>query len=43
MTEESDSTTFVKALFISIGSYLIGSEYSTALGWGIWFIAMAME
>jgi hypothetical protein len=43
MTEEADSTTFFRILFVCIGSYLIGSEYSTALGWGVWFIAMSMN
>jgi len=34
-------TIFIQVGFISIGSFLIGSEYSAALGWGIWFIVMA--
>jgi hypothetical protein len=34
-------TIYIQVCFISIGSFLIGSEYSTALGWGIWLIAMA--
>ena len=36
-------TTIVQVVFITIGSYLIGSEYSTALGWGIWLIVMAKD
>jgi hypothetical protein len=32
---------YMQLIFIAIGSFLIGSEYSAALGWGIWFIAMA--
>lgn len=43
MTEESDNATFVRGLFVCIGSYLIGSEYGTALGWGVWFIAMSVN
>lgn len=43
MKEESDSLTITRVFFLSIGSYLIGSEYSAALGWGIWFITMAIN
>lgn len=43
MKEETDSASLVRGLFICIGSYLLGSEYGSALGWGVWFIAMAME
>ena len=43
MKEESDGVTIFRLLFLSIGSYLIGSEYSAALGWGIWFITMALD
>jgi hypothetical protein len=43
MKEESGVTSLVQGLFICIGSYLIGSEYSAALGWGVWFIAMSMN
>jgi len=28
---------------ISIGSYFIGSEYSAALGWGVWLIAISLD
>lgn len=43
MKEEGDNITFFRMLFLSVGSYLIGSEYSAALGWGIWFITMAIN
>ena len=43
MKEESESLTVTRVLFLSIGSYMIGSEYSAALGWGIWFITMAIN
>jgi hypothetical protein len=43
MKEESEGTPLVRGLFICIGSYLIGSEYGSALGWGVWFIAMSMN
>jgi hypothetical protein len=43
MKEEPDGTSLVRGLFICIGSYLIGSEYGQALGWGVWFIAMALD
>ena len=41
MKSEDDSVTIFRVFFLSIGSYLIGSEYSASLGWGIWFITMA--
>ena len=41
--KEDEGVTFGRVLFLSIGSYLIGSEYSAALGWGIWFISMAID
>jgi hypothetical protein len=43
MNEEQDSATLFRGLFVCIGSYLIGSEYGSALGWGVWFIAMSMN
>lgn len=43
MIEESDNITLARAFLLSVGSYLIGSEYGTALGWGIWFITMAIN
>lgn len=43
MKEESDGTTISRILLLSIGSYMLGSEYGTALGWGIWFITMAIN
>lgn len=43
MKEEQDNITFFRVVFLSIGSYLIGIEYSAALGWGIWFITMAIN
>ena len=43
MKEESEGLTVTRVIFLSIGSYFIGSEYSAALGWGIWFITMAMN
>ena len=43
MKEESDGMTITRVVFVSVGSYLIGSEYSAALGWGIWFITMALD
>jgi hypothetical protein len=36
-------TTFIEFLCITIGATLIGSEYSAALGWGIWFIAISLH
>ena len=41
--KEDEGVTVFRVLFLSIGSYLIGSEYSAALGWGIWFISMAIN
>ena len=41
--KEDESVTVFRVVFLSIGSYLIGSEYSAALGWGIWFISMAID
>lgn len=41
--KEDEGITVTRVLFLSIGSYLIGSEYSAALGWGIWFITMAIN
>jgi hypothetical protein len=32
---------FLDFSLIVMGCYLIGSEYSTALGWGLWFICTA--
>jgi hypothetical protein len=43
MNKEDDTVTVFRVLFLSIGSYLIGSEYSPTLGWGIWFISMAIN
>jgi len=43
MKEETENITFFRILFVCIGSYLIGSEYGTALGWGVWFIAMSVN
>lgn len=40
---EDDGVTIGRVFFLSVGSYLIGSEYSAALGWGIWFISMAIN
>jgi predicted tellurium resistance membrane protein TerC len=41
--KEDENVTVFRVIFLSIGSFLIGSEYSAALGWGIWFIAMAID
>lgn len=41
MNEESSG--FLSVILISIGSYFIGSEYTAGLGWGVWFIAMALN
>ena len=41
MNEERSILTEV--ILISVGSFLIGSEYTAALGWGVWFIAMALN
>ena len=41
--KEDESVTVFRVVFLSIGSYLIGSEYSAALGWGVWFISMAID
>jgi hypothetical protein len=35
--------TFIEFLCITIGAILIGSEYTTALGWAVWFIAIALN
>jgi hypothetical protein len=43
MNDDSETADFFRLLFICIGSYLIGSEYGTALGWGVWFIAIALD
>jgi hypothetical protein len=43
MEKEPDATSLFRGLFICIGSYLIGNEYGSALGWGVWFIAMALD
>lgn len=43
MKDEESNITFFRMVFLSIGSYMIGSEYSAALGWGIWFITMAIN
>jgi hypothetical protein len=43
MEKEPDATSLFRVLFICIGSYLIGNEYGSALGWGVWFIAMAFD
>lgn len=43
MKAEDDGVTVTRVLFLSLGSYLIGSEYSAALGWGVWFITMAIN
>lgn len=42
MSEEGGSV-LTQVILISIGSYFIGSEYTAALGWGVWFIAMALN
>jgi hypothetical protein len=36
-------TTLTELLCITIGATLIGSEYSTALGWGVWLIAISLH
>lgn len=41
--KEDDGVTLGRVFFLSLGSYLIGSEYSASLGWGIWFISMAIN
>jgi len=41
--KEDEGVTVARVLFLSIGSYMLGSEYGTALGWGIWFITMAIN
>ena len=43
MKDEESNITFFRVVFLSIGGYMIGSEYSAALGWGIWFITMAIN
>lgn len=43
MKDEQDNITFFRVVFLSIGSYLIGIEYSACLGWGIWLITMAIN
>lgn len=43
MNAESDASTITRMLFLSVGSYLIGSEYGATLGWGVWFISMAIN
>ena len=34
---------FLELICITIGATLIGSEYTTTLGWGIWFIAISLH
>lgn len=33
--------TVINILLTTIGCTLIGSEYSTALGWGVWLILIS--
>ena len=40
---ESDGVTVTRVLFLSLGSYLLGSEFGASIGWGIWFITMAIN
>lgn len=35
--------TFIKFCCITIGCTLIGMEYTTLLGWGLWFILIALD
>lgn len=37
-----ETSTLANVICISIGSYLLGSEFTAAVGWGIWFIAMSV-
>jgi hypothetical protein len=39
---DEDKSTILDVVCISIGSYLLGSEFTAAVGWGIWLIAMAI-
>lgn len=32
--------TLIDHVLIAIGCFTIGAEYSTALGWGLWFICL---
>ena len=41
--KEEEGVTLTKIILISVGSYLIGSEYSAALGWGVFFISIALD
>ena len=34
---------FIKVFCITIASFLIGSEYSSALGWGVWLLAVSID
>lgn len=40
---EEEGSMLTQVILISVGSFLIGSEYTAALGWGVWFIAMALN
>lgn len=40
MNEEASS--IMNVVCISIGSFLLGSEFGTAVGWGIWLIAVSI-
>jgi hypothetical protein len=35
--------TLIEFLCITIGAILIGSEYTTALGWAVWLIAISLN
>jgi len=35
--------TLTEIICITIAAILIGSEYTTALGWAVWLIAMALH
>jgi hypothetical protein len=39
---KEDLITAIQVLSISIGSYLLGCEFGWFIGWGIWFVAMAI-
>jgi hypothetical protein len=36
-------STFMEFICISVGAAILGSEYSAALGWGVWLIAISLH
>jgi hypothetical protein len=36
-------TVLIQLVLTAVGCYLIGSEYSTTLGWGLWLILISMD